>query len=242
MLATARDFVTASMKMALVLGVGQTLLAEDTNDGFDALKNMLAQWQKRRWLVPYLTDVVALGNSQQWNTIGPGGHFDTPIRPDKIQSAWVVQLQTGGGNPVSLPIEILMAYEDYALISVKELNTLPNYAFYDNSFANGVGRIAIWPIPDAQYQIHLLVKGALGWPKTLDSVFQMPDEYKECVILNLACRLHVMYGTPIPPDLKGLAKVALNTIKNSNAQVPLLQMPASLTQGPAFNIYNADGY
>ena len=47
---TARDFVTLAMKEAGVLGVGQTLLAEDINDGFTILNMMLEEWQQAKWL------------------------------------------------------------------------------------------------------------------------------------------------------------------------------------------------
>ncbi len=49
---TARDLIQDALKEATILGVGQTALAEDINDGMKMLRRMLAQWQKRRWMVP----------------------------------------------------------------------------------------------------------------------------------------------------------------------------------------------
>src|ERR1700761_5765142 len=95
-MATARDFIILALKEAGVLGVGQTPLAEDINDCFVLLNRMLAQWQKRRWLVPNLIDVKAIGNSRISNLIGPGQYYNSP-RPDKIQAAYFKQLVSG--NP-----------------------------------------------------------------------------------------------------------------------------------------------
>src|SRR5688572_2863519 len=91
---TARDFVTEALRAAGVTGLGQTPLAEDINNGFRLLSKMLAQWQKRRWLVPNLIDISAAGNGSKSNLIGPGQYYNTK-RPDKIQAAYFKQLTAG---------------------------------------------------------------------------------------------------------------------------------------------------
>src|SRR5882762_3470051 len=103
-MSTARDFLILAFKESGVLGLGQTLNDEDINDGFKLLNRMLAQWQKRRWLVPNLMDVSALGNGLKSNLIGPGQYYNS-ARPDKIQAAYFKQL-TGGlaSNNVSYPL------------------------------------------------------------------------------------------------------------------------------------------
>src|SRR6185312_1361339 len=100
---TARDFITLAMKEAGVLGVGQSLLAEDINDGFTILNRMLAQWQKKRWLVPSLYDVSAPGNSQKSNLIGPNQYYNA-LRPDKIQAAYFKQLNGNTADQVSFKL------------------------------------------------------------------------------------------------------------------------------------------
>lgn len=150
------------MKEAGVLGVGQSLLAEDINDGFILLNRMLAQWQKRRWLVPNLMDISAVANGAKSNLIGPGQYYNS-ARPDKIQAAYFKQIGGGGGgsNQVSYPLIPIWSYEDYSLITLKELATWPQYFFYDAAFP--YGNVYIWPIPSNQYEIHLIVKGPIGF-------------------------------------------------------------------------------
>ena len=175
-MSTARDFIYLALKEAGVLGVGQTPLNEDVNDALKLLNNMLAQWQKRRWLVPALTEVVGLGNNQKSNLIGPGQYYNAP-RPDKIQAAYFVQTVSGGsfdagfsagfntptgfsGN-VSFPLIPIWSWENYSQVALKQLNSWPQYFFYDGSFPNG--RVYIWPIPDATYEIHLVLKSPIGF-------------------------------------------------------------------------------
>lgn len=160
---TARDFIRLALIEAGVVGVGQTPLAQDTNDCFILLKRMLSQWQKRRWLVPNLIDVSANGNGARSNLIGPGQYWNT-ARPDKIQAAYFKQLNSNGQvtNQVSYPLWPIWSYEDYATkIQLKDLATWPQYYFYDNAFP--YGNVFIWPIPDQTYELHLILKGPIGF-------------------------------------------------------------------------------
>ena len=249
---TARDFIILSLKEAQILGVGQTPLAEDINDCFVLLQRMCNQWQRRRWMVPSLTDISTLGNSQISNTVGPGGYWNITPRPRAFRGGYFIQ-NTQSGTPVSLPLSPIFAYEDYIRITVKNLNTFPEAFFYDNqnnatvtgnnpAVVTSLGNLFIWPIPDSSYTIHMIYESDLGWPNTLNSVFTMPEEYAEAVHYNLALRICSMYQVDPKPSTGGLAKVALNTIKMNNTQIPELQMPPGLRQGKAFSLWNPDGY
>lgn len=181
-MATARDFIELVLREVGVTGVGQTPLDQDINDAFTIMNRMLAQWQKKRWLVPNLIDVAALGNGQRSNPIGPGAYYNA-ARPDKIQAAYFKQLSSGGGfdsgfssgfdingiaNNVSYPLQPIWSYEDYAnKIQLKNLTTWPTYFFYDAAFP--YGNVFIWPIPTSQYEIHLILKGPIGFTVELKS-------------------------------------------------------------------------
>lgn len=156
---TARNFVTLAMKEAGILGVGQTPLSEDINDCFTLLQRMISQWQRRRWLIPSLITVSNLGNDLKSNPIGNGQYWNTP-RPDKIQSAYMVQVNTGG-NPVSLPLRPIFSRENYDQIALKEMSSLPTHFFYDGK--SPIGNVFIWPIPSAIYRIYLTIKAAIGF-------------------------------------------------------------------------------
>ena len=162
---TARDFITLALKEAGVLGVGQTALSEDINDSFTLLNRMMAQMQKKRWLVPSLYEVYALGNNQKSNPIGPGRYYNAP-RPDKIQAAYFRQINNNGSNPVDFYLKPIFSYENYALITLKSLNSWPQYFFYDGAFP--YGNVFIWPIPSAIYEIHLVIKSPIGFTIMLE--------------------------------------------------------------------------
>lgn len=152
---TARDIITLALKETGVLGIGQTALPEDINDGFTLFMRMLAQWQVKRWLVPGLTDISAVSNGAISNTIGPG-QFYNAMRPDKILAGYFKQLGTGNPISVSYPLLPIWSYEDYARLALKNLQSFPQYFFYDGAYPNG--NVYIFPVPSNQYEIHLIVK------------------------------------------------------------------------------------
>lgn len=246
---TARDLVTLSLKQAGILGLGQSPNAEDINDCFILLQQMVAQWQKQRWLVPALIDISTVGNNAKSNTIGVGGYWNV-TRPSDIKGGYVVQLNTGT-NAVSLPLKKIFSYEDYIKITVKGLPSLPKHFFYDNSWTAGLGNVFIWPIPSSSYECHLLVQAQLAWPLDatnpasantgLDTPFTLPLEYQEALFYNHSLRVSAMYQFPASAETTKLAKASLNTIKTANTQVPTLSMPSALKKGRSFNIFNADG-
>jgi hypothetical protein len=89
--------------------VGQTPTPEDSNDGLTLLQSLMAQWQRRRWLVWSLVDTSVISNGALSYTVGTGGDFNIP-RPDRIDSAFArllppLGVETAGfdGGLVLLP-------------------------------------------------------------------------------------------------------------------------------------------
>jgi hypothetical protein len=243
---TARDICTLALKEAGVLGVGQTALAEDINDSYTLLRRMMAGWQRKRWMIPNLTDISLQLTGAQTYTIGPGGDFDYPVRPSEIKAGYIIQ-NTIGPYPVSMPLKPIFAFEDWAYqIAVKTLPSLPYLFFYENNRdANNRGTIHIWPIGDSQYTAHLIIPAEIAFPNTADglnSEFNLPEEYEEAIHYNLALRLISMYQTQATKLQIALAKSGRELIRQNNTQVPVMTMPAGLTPGRAFNIWNADGF
>lgn len=254
---TARNFIELAMKEAGILGVGQTLLAEDINDGFIYLQRMLKTWQAKRWMVNALQDIsLTPPNQNRSQTIGPGGVWNIYPKPDKIAAGYFFQKNTSQ-PPINLPLALIMSYEDYARITLKDLVTQPEYLFYDNQNnlppaigtppvapkPIGLGNIFIWPIPTVGiYEIHLICKVGLGWPATLDSVYYLADVYAEAIHYNLAMRFCSAYGKEPKAITKQLAAETAKTVKNSNIQIPEMIMPSGLRNGKAFSLWNPDGY
>ncbi|WP_148301542.1 hypothetical protein [Asaia prunellae] len=216
---------------------------------------MLAQWQRRRWLVPNLTDASFQSTGSSVYYIGPGGDIDVPTRPDKIEAAYARRLngaplsQDGdfspldfsgadfltptngldaGVQPLDYNLTLIPSYEDYASIGMKALRAWPSMAFYNPAFQQG--ELYIWPIPQSGlWEIHILYKQPLPANLSASSAINLPPEYWDAIMWCLAARLSPSYGQEASPTVVAMVKSALGTIRTANTQIPTLGIPAILT-------------
>lgn len=239
-LTTPQDQITFALKAIGVLGVGQSALAEDFQDAFSALNGMIAQWSVKRWLVYHLVDLKCTTTGQQSYTVGPGGDFQV-ARATRLEAAYFRQFVSSVPNQVDYPLTILNSYEDYAAIALKMLGTFPYYIFFDSDWP--VGKAYPWPIPQAGYELHLVLKAHLSKFTSYVQSINLPDEYTETIWTNLAVRLAAIYpGSSLPDETKALAAASLETIRVANTQVPRLSMPRGLVSKPLFNIFSGLPY
>lgn len=236
---TPNDLIKLALKMTGTVGVGQTPLSEDMNDAFAVLNMMLGQWNRRRWLVYHLVELTKVSTGALSYSVGPAGAFDTP-RLVGIEAAFIRLLNNASPNQVDFQLQILTSYEDYAAIPIKSQAGFPQIAFLDTGVP--FGTLYVWPVPaSGLYEIHLVVRAALaGFDKISDDV-DLPNEYQEAILYNLAARLRPAYALPPDPSITALALSSLNTIRVSNVQIPLLEMPDNLVRPGIFNIYSG-GY
>lgn len=241
---TAQNLVTSAFRKAGILGVGQTLSAEDMNNGFNDMNAMISQFVRRRWLIWHLIDTAFTANGQQFYTVGSGGNYNLAPRPDRIEKAYFVQTGTPQPSlPPSYDLDLLQSYEDYASISLKTLVSWPECVFYDSDFPTA--KLYVWPIPTSgQYIVHILTKANLAQFATLTTQVNLPLEYIPAIEWNLVLRLRASYPRaqedPIQADrLERLAADALNVIRMANTQIPRLRLPRELTRNRgSYNVYS----
>lgn len=233
---TALDVVSSALRKSGVLGVGQTANAEDSNDAFSDLNDMLAQWQRKRWLVYHLADVAFTSTGAQSYTVGPTSNFVVAARPDKLEAAFLRMLNSS--QQPDVPLRIITAHEDYNRIAIKTQGTYPNVVFYDPAYP--VGLLYPWPVPaSGLYELHITIKETLGALANLAATINLPPEYIPALKFNLAVRINASYpGSDPIPDVVALAKDSLNTIRLANGAVPEMRMPSGLTARMGrYNVY-----
>ena len=232
---TPLDIITRALKKSGVLGVGQTPQPEDTNDAFDDMNDMIAAWNLRRWIVYNLVDTALTSTGAQTYSVGPNQSFNIP-RPDRLEGAFVRQYV--GAQGTDYPLKLIEAHEDYNRITLKSLSTMPSHVFYDSGYPNGT--LYFYPVPTASiYELHTLTKNVISKFTSLTQAINLPPEYNDALLYNLAVRLRISYQLGPDMDVSRLAKASLNTIKNANTQMPRLRMPPSLGgRGARYSIYS----
>lgn len=228
---TVQQAVFLALRMAGRITDQQSVAdtSKDVDDAFSLLVMMLAQWQRKRWLVWNEQEVSLVSTGANSYTIGPTATDFITARPDKIHAAWCRLQPFAGPHPVDLPLTIIEAKEDWAQITIKDLQSIPAAVFYDSSYP--VGKVYFWPVPiAAQYEMHLVVKATLPVPVTVTDQLNMPPEYLDAIVNNLAVRIAVSSpGGQVSPLLLSQARASLETIRLANSQIPLLSMPSALS-------------
>lgn len=170
----------------------------------------------------------------------PGGS----VRPAKVESAFLRQIQIASPNQVDYPMEILQSMEDYNKIALKSLTSFPGAVFLDSDWP--LGNLFFYPVPQANiYSINVTVRAQLPASfATLNTPINLPYEYYSCILYNLAVRLRPTFQiTPPPGDvLPALAKNALNVLRGPNTQIARLTMPKSLVRNGIYNIFSDRNY
>lgn len=249
------DLVGLSLRQIGVGAMGTAPSAADLSDGVMHLNMMLAQWQRKRWVVPNLVDEAFLSTGSSVYYVGPGGDLNIPLRPAQIKAAYARLLNgapqatqgdfastdfsesdfdtgtTGidsGVQPIDYPLEQIASYEDYSGLGIKALRSWPNYFFYNPAFP--LGEFRPWPIPSASiWELHLVYAAPLPSSLKVTDPIALPPEYWDAIMWTLAARLAPSYGQEPSPSVVALAKAALTTIRAANTQIPTLGMPAVLT-------------
>lgn len=258
---TAGDICKASLKECGAIGSGQTPGAEDITDAQARLQWMLQQWNRKRWLVYHLVDYSVVSTGALFYTIGPGGNLDTnskqnpfspafgpafgpanvvSARPARIESSFLRQLTQSQPNQIDYPMNVLQSREDYNKIALKQLMSFPGYVWLDADWP--LGKVYPWPVPQPNiYALHVTVMEQLPpMFATLATVINLPYEYFNAMVLNLALRLRPKYGiqTFQGDQLPGLAKDSLNVLRGSNVQIAQLALPGELARDQLYNIFS----
>jgi len=235
---TGLSIVTQALKKSGILGSGGTASASDQNDALADLNDMLAQARTEKFMTWAELDVGFVSTGAYTYTVGPGGNYNVTPRPNRIQAAYVRQLQNNGLD-VDQPLKVIDARETYSQIATKQLISFPQAVFLDTK--NPMGILYPYPVPNANlYEIHLLFKDVMPvvtLNTVVDGVF--PEMYVPWMKFQLALRLRQGYGKGMKPDpsLIALAQEARDIIVQANLQIPELTMPSAvMPRGNGYNI------
>ena len=249
------DLVGLALEQLGVGVGGQNTDPQGLASGVMHLNMMLAQWQRKRWLVPNLVDRAFMSTGASVYEIGPDGDLNMPVRPAQVLSAYARLLNgaprsedgdfsgkdfdgtdfdtptnglDGGGFPIDYNLTPIPSYEDYAGLSLKGLRTWPNYFHYNPAFP--MGEFRPWPIPPAQvWELHVIIAECLPTTLKATNAINLPPEYWDAIMWILAARMAPSYGQEASATVAAMARGALATIRSANVQIPTLGMPAILT-------------
>lgn len=224
---TVGDMVAATLRTAGVTGVGQTPLAEDSNDALDLLIEIVETWKRERFLAYRNAEVIIPSTGAL--------SYALPDRPPRLDSAFARQTWPGMGassinnaGPVDYPLAIIDSQSDYNAISLKQLTTFPAAVWYSPDYP--FGSVYPWPVPMAgQFDLHVFYRAGLPTYTGLTDPLGLPPEYARALRYELAISIQINYGLPMNPGHRGALAGIKSIIKATNAHVRNASMPGGLT-------------
>lgn len=235
-----------------IFAPGQSVPNADMLDAFARLNAMVSGWAQQPLTIPAISiedfnlvaDKGGLDDPYLIGTGATGDNFDTP-KPPNQSSIGAASILQGGTDPVvEIPMAILTD-DSYASIQIKGLGSVYfTGLWYDPTYADGFGRIYLWPVPNTSAdQIRLYTMRPLAQFATQTTSYQFQDGLEEALEYNLCLRLAAPYRQPVPGEVREMAIKGLANIKRANTKLTdMAQDPASLfsTRG-VYNILTDTG-
>ena len=198
----------------------------------------------------YTTGIPTAAGNEPWAGSGMGlagvaqpGNF-TSFRPNRIESAFFMQINTIPNGPVVYGLKLLGSMEDYRRLCLPNLTTFSLVAFYDPAIP--LGKLYVWPWPNqTNYVIGVTAREQLPVAFVSQaSVISLPPEYFQAIVSNLALAIRPKYGLgTYPGDMVPImARNGLNLLRKGHTAIAELQTPKELVRGGLYSIYSDQNY
>jgi len=221
---SAYDLIEGSMRLLGAIATGETMTADEANDGLNSLNDILETWSLEN-LTVWGTDVQVFSSvaGQGLYTIGPLGNFAT-TRPVRISGAFSTL------NGVDFPID-LIGEDEYDRISLKTMQqTYPEKAVYINSSPLGI--LKFWPVFSQVLPVNLAIDQVLTQVPNLQQVIGFPPGYYIALKHALAILMSADYGIQPSAVITSVASTTKANLKRANKKKREATFDPALTSGP----------
>lgn len=219
---TVRDLVTRALRVATVVGAGETPDADDAADALLNLNLMLDAWQAERlyvFAVVERTGTLVAGTATY--TVGTGATFNVP-RPVRIEWAYTRDSQSYDRQIDIVPDQV------FAQIPLKSQgNNFPTVLWYEQAYPLGI--IHLWELPTSGLTLRFGAWTVLSEYASLNDAVSLPPGYEDAIVFSLAERICPEYGKAISVDLMRQATNARANIQQDN--LPDLRVACEFTGG-----------
>ena len=223
---------------------GESTPAPDANYARGAANRMLSGWGQRNTYIPVISRerfslVANQGGPTNPYTIGSGGDFNTerPSNQNSITAANLILTATSPEVRVPLGIYTDQSYDANKIPDMA--NSQPTGLYYNPTYANDLGSIYLWPVPNtATNDLELFLQKSIAQFSDLTTTYYLPDGGEDLITYQLALRMQGPYGRQLQPEDKRLANEVLGVFKRSNAKMSDLANDAYVFTYGRRTLYN----
>ena len=217
-MATFLTHLKAALRRTNYIQAGDTPTATEQTDGLAIANQILDSWNSQDLLCFSIQRTThTLIASTNPHTIGSAGNINTD-RPVAIEQAGLIV----AGEDDEHPIKVLDTMAEYAeIVNKVTKNAIPSILFYDPAFA--LGKIYLWPVPDAANTLVLYRWTPLTSIATVNTAVSFPPGYERAFVSNLAVELAAEGMGILNQATALIAKESLVTIKLRNVRIPIMK-------------------
>lgn len=213
---TAIGLITRSMKLAGIIGSGETPSDAEASDCLTSLNSMLDSWALERLYVYSISETsVSWAATQQSRTVGPAGNFVVSPLPVRIdESSYFLN------SNISYPVKFLNQ-DDFAAIPNKQTtSTFPFWMYVQYGVATHT--LYAYPIPQSTITFQLRYWTGLQSFSALTDVLTLPPGYERAIVYSLAEEIAPQFGIAIQPQMAKTAMAARKNLKRINSAPPVM--------------------
>lgn len=230
---TAQTLITRAMRLAGVIGKGETPDADESIDGLAALNAMLESWSTERLFVYCMTEellTLVAGTSRY--SMGSGGDLNT-TRPTRIEDQTFLRFTGSLDIPISLIDD-----RTYQMIVAKTVQSnVPMYLFAD--MQNQLVYLNFYPTPSVAYVVHIFSWKQNQQFSSLTTQLALPQGHARALAYSLAEEFGPEFGVQLHPQVQAIAAKARANLKRINAPSPVMSVEVAYMNARrvAGNIY-----
>lgn len=228
---TALQVIKDALALTNVIGVDQTLTADETSDCLRKFNDLIEYWSTFSLAVyGQANQTFNTVANQKVYTIGTGGDWST-TRPVRINEPSYATI-----NSISFQY-VSMTQQEYNLIGYKDQpgggTDLTQGYLYVNDYPLGI--VTLWPVPNAVFPITWSIDRVLSQIATAATSISFPPGTIDAFVYMLGVRLAPVFGKVPSEDVKQQAKDSWGAIKRANKQPQELRYDTAILGNQWYN-------
>lgn len=207
--------ITRAMRLAGVIGKGESPSDDEAQDGLTALNSMLDSWQTERLYAYQISEnSFSWGAGSQSRTVGAAGNF-VMARPAQVDESTYFVL-----NGISYAVRLINSDAWAAIPDKTTTSTFPFWLYVEY----GVSTVTLYayPTPSAAITLKLRTWSALQSFAALTDALSLPMGNERAITYSLAEEFGPEFGVAVPPNVVSIARKARANLKRINSVSPVM--------------------
>lgn len=220
------------MRLAGVIGKGETPDDDEAADGLEALNAMLNSWETQTLYVYQIQeDSFTWPANTSSVTVGSGGTFSMTL-PSRIADDCA--FTTADGTDVGVR---LIDVDAWSSIQVKSLTNTWGWVIYVE-YGVSLHTLYVYPVPNANITFKLRSWQRLQTFAALTDSMSLPFGYERAIVFSLAEEYGPEFGVTIQPSVQRIAATARRNLKRINSASPVMRQEPGMMGWPYWaNVY-----